>query len=187
MQSTDRDTHIAILRPRMMKTLFSAVFAAICASTLVSCVASDPAPAECLPGRVPTLEVGIGEQGFQTMNDGRLQLVHGIQGGYHTTVALESTYLAAMDAPVRVRVSGSIQGQELARIDGDIKLICNPETDTLQAWGLRLIWHSRPEMLHDKVAHIVAEIADQDDVTATATLQATIHDPLRTAEAMATR
>ena len=45
----------------------------------------------------PTLELGHGELGFESLGDGTQtsELIHGPQGGYHTNIALSATGLDA--------------------------------------------------------------------------------------------
>lgn len=120
-------------------------------------VPSDP----CLPGDEPTLEVGHGELGFESLGDGSTEseLIHGPQGGYHTNIAISATGLDGSHHWT-VELEGWIGNDRVGHTFPIAKMRCNRADDALQAWSLLLIWDGVPSELHGQTADIIATVED---------------------------
>jgi hypothetical protein len=111
------------------------------ALALVGC----PRPPEldaCEPGGDPTLEIGLGIDGFTAVPDGgEMPLVHGPQGGWHLEIGLRATHILADDL-VTGSMRGEVGGVELAKIDPWLDLRCDEQAAGLVSWGTRLIYET---------------------------------------------
>ena len=142
---------------------------------------SAPAATEddpCLPGDAPTLEVGHGELGFESLGDGTTQseLIHGPQGGYHTNIAISATHLDASHHWT-VELEGWIGNEMVGHTFPIAKLRCNRADDALQAWSLLLIWEAEPAELHGQTADIIVTTEDASLTQITAEQSLVIWDP----------
>lgn len=133
----------------------------------------DPNPAH------PSVTIGMGELEYAAIDtdDPTIELVHGPQGGFHITMALEGRYLDS-DNPSIATMEGRIDGVLLADSTPYIDWRCNPAVPALQAWNLLLIYDAQPEELHLKETEVTVEVVDATGVTASATTTLTIFDPL---------
>ncbi|GAB4561630.1 MAG: hypothetical protein Tsb0020_09260 [Haliangiales bacterium] len=143
-----------------------------------ACAEQQAVPDGCAPGAAPTLEIGRGEADFEAIADGRVELIHGIQGGYHTTMALRAEALPAPDEAVEVELRGYLDGEELSRAVSYTRFLCDEDAQALEAWGLRLIWEATPEDLAGQMVRIEAVVTSDDGSRAEAATEAVIHDPL---------
>lgn len=138
-------------------------------------------PAEtdpCLPGDGPTLEVGHGELGFESLGDGTTEseLIHGPQGGYHNNIAIEATGLDPSHHWT-VELEGWIGNERIGHTFPIAKMRCNRAADALQAWSLLLIWTAEPEELHGQNADITVTTTDSSGTSISAEHSLTIWDP----------
>ena len=146
--------------------------------------AATPPGDPCLPGPSPTLEIGTGDQGYLPMPD-PLEVVHGPQGGYHVVLAFEATYLDA-SAVVAGAVTGTLGGEVVATSQPYLELRCDPDTQTLVAWGTLLIYSNgniaagdlSPEELDGEPTTIVATLTDSAGAAASGSADTTLFDPL---------
>jgi hypothetical protein len=147
---------------------------------LVACTPEEPVD-PCAPGPRPTLEIGTGEQAFEPM-PAALTLVHGPQGGFHVVLAFEATGLDG--ELVGGEVTGAIDGAVVATSAPWLELACNPDTDTLQAWGVLLIYSDgqagdpTPEALDGQDTEVVATLTDAEGRSVTGVASTRIVDPL---------
>ena len=140
---------------------------------------SEPAEVDpCLPGDDPTLEVGHGELGFESLGDGTTEseLVHGPQGGYHSNIAIAATGLDPSHHWT-VELEGWIGNERLGHTFPIAKMRCNRAAGTLQAWSLLLIWQAEPEELHGRSTDITVTTKDSSGTSISAEQSLTIWDP----------
>ena len=142
---------------------------------------SDPSPAAvdpCLPGDAPSLEVGHGELGFESLGDGtaRSELIHGPQGGFHNNIAISAT---GMDGSENwtVEIEGWLGVDLVGHTFPIAKMRCNRAEGALQAWSLLLIWDGVPADLHGQTADILVTVEDTASTTVTAEQSLVIWDP----------
>jgi len=116
----------------------------------------------CLPHADPTLEVGHGELGFESLGDGTLksELIHGPQGGFHNNIAIAATGLEASHHWT-VEIEGWIGNALVGHTFPIAMMRCNRAAEALQAWSLLLIWDAVPSELHGQTADIT--VTTQDD------------------------
>jgi hypothetical protein len=128
----------------------------------------------CEPGPEPTLEVGKGEDAFESLADGTTPLVHGPQDGFHVYVNLRARYLDA-SAPWPVVITGTIDGVERARADTEVELACDEDGGALETeWATYLVWQLRGDALADKQCVLSVEATDAAGVKVTAVATARI-------------
>lgn len=127
----------------------------------------------------PTLHIGTGELSYQALEgDGDpIELVHGPQGGFHVVLALEAVGADASDEWV-ADMRGYLDDAERAHAAPYVAMRCNPQTDTLQAWGFLLVWDAEPEELDGQLVHIEVDTEDSRGVPLSAAAEFTIEDPL---------
>lgn len=141
----------------------------------------------CSAGSTPQIEVGHGELSFSEFSDGantEVELVHGPQGGFHSTIAVRAQFLD-LDTSYHIRMVGTIDGVETGWGTPYAQFRCNHQVGAQEYTGGLLIWDAQPEDLHGKnaVASIAVidpfqETADGDPVTvAQASAEYTIWDP----------
>lgn len=153
------------------------------ANMLMGCVDSAGSGGDtadpCAPGSSPEAILGQGEFAFLPVDDGenRIELVHGPQGGFHITLALEARYLDA-STPWLLDLVGSIDGVERGATRPYVEMRCNPAEAVLQGWGALLIWDAQPEDLHEQVADVEATITDSTGTVISAVESYTIFDPV---------
>lgn len=126
----------------------------------------------CVVGPAPSLTVGKGEYEWvgSEADEGHTELVHGMQGGFHTFVSLRAAHLS-LDGEWAVSLSGTLDGEELAFAELTRTPECAVGADLGESIGTWLIWRSRPPQLHDQTVTIEATVTDIDgrQVTATGT------------------
>ena len=132
----------------------------------------------CLRGDNPTLEVGHGELGFESLGDGAVQsdLIHGPQGGYHTNIAISATGLDGSHHWT-VELEGWIGNDRVGHTFPIAKMRCNRADNALQAWSLLLIWDAVPSELHGQTADIIATTEDSSGTLVSAEQSLIIWDP----------
>jgi hypothetical protein len=130
----------------------------------------------CEPGSAPSVDIGTGEQAYEPM-PAEVELVHGPQGGYHVVVAFDASHLDASGVIEGV-VEGTIDGEVVAVSEPFFELACNPDTQTLQAWGQLLIYPLTPLELDGQPTTITARLTDVGGAAAEGSVQTTIVDPL---------
>lgn len=125
------------------------------------------------------LSLGKGEVAYEPMDagDGSIELIHGPQGGYHITLALEGRFLDSSEPSV-AEIVGSIEGEQLARSVPYVEWRCNPEAGALQAWNLLLIYDAQPEELDGQLTQVQATLTDAAGTVVDASAEVQIHDPL---------
>jgi hypothetical protein len=106
----------------------------------------------------PTLEIGLGLDGFAPLAEGgAFPLIHGPQGGYHLEIGLRATHLD-VSSLVTGRLEGTIDGERLASASPWLDFRC--EGEALESWGTRLIYESTPAALDGQTTEIVVEVTD---------------------------
>ena len=141
---------------------------------LTSCAGSGPL---CAPGPDPTLEIGLGLDGYTPIPEGgTVPLVHGPQGGWHLEIGLFATHLAADDL-VAATLEGSVQGRILAAQDPWVDLRCRADGTGLQSWGTRLIYDTPTSAELDGVTTTVrASVVDLEGTRVSAERDFVIED-----------
>ncbi len=132
----------------------------------------------CEPGDGdPTLELGKGVTEYEPMDagDGRLEVIHGPQGGYHVEIGFEATYLDA-SADWTIALTGEA-GDASASSTPFVTMQCNRQTGTLQSWGHLLIWDREGPELDGRAATITATATDAAGTEATATADVELFFP----------
>ena len=137
----------------------------LCVVGLAGC-----APRACEPGEPPTLTIGTGEEQFEVL-EGELpeiELVLGPQGGYHTFIGLEATFLDVSQLLLG-SMTGWVGGLELATVAPWLEMRCNTKANAAQSWGTQLIWSGDPQDLYGETATIGVSLTDiqQQEVVAT--------------------
>ena len=132
----------------------------------------------CLSGSTPEATLGQGEFSFLPVDGGDnvIELVHGPQGGFHITLALEASFLDA-STPWLLELAGSLNGVERGFTRPYVEMRCNLSEAVLQGWGALLIWDAQPEELHTQVVDVEATITDSAGRVITAAESYTIFDP----------
>src|SRR5687767_12105342 len=137
---------------------------------LLACGGGDDGGGEtadgCLPGPDPTLEIGTGVQAFEPMPS-EVELVHGPQGGYHVVVSFDAAYLDSSGV-IAATVEGTIEDEVVAVSEPFLELRCNPDTGTLQAWNILLIYPLTPAELDNQPTTISASLTDEAGGSASA-------------------
>lgn len=131
----------------------------------------------CVAGDAPTLEIGTGDLSFSEIpaEGGRVPLVHGPQGGYHTTLALRARSLDAPEA-LTGRLTGWLGGEVRAEVVPYLSFRCNGAVDAQEVWNLLLVWDAQPEELDGQAVEVEAVVVDAAEREATARAQFTICD-----------
>jgi len=136
-----------------------------------------PTEDPCQGGDTPTLTVGTGDSAYESTTAGQaLDLVRGAQGGVHLTLAVDATYLNPEER-LEATLTGLIGGQPVGLSEPFVSLRCNPDTNTLQAWGLRLIYDEQPDLLDGQATDVTVELTDVDGRVATGSTNFLINDP----------
>ena len=132
----------------------------------------------CLPMENPSLVVGHGELGFESLGDGdeQSELIHGPQGGYHTNIALSAKGLDASHHWT-VEIEGWLGNNLVGHTFPIAKMRCNRAEGALQAWSLLLIWDAQPSELHGQSADIFVNLEDSNGTPMVAEQSLTIWDP----------
>lgn len=133
---------------------------------LSGCAASDspgsPTPSVCAPGDRPAIEVGHGELSFEPFNDGAdtpVELVHGPQGGHHSTIAIRANGLELSHEYI-IELIGTIDGNERGGGTPLTSFRCNYGAAAQEYTGGLLIWDAEPEALHRQTATVDAYVMD---------------------------
>lgn len=134
---------------------------------------------DCPTDAAPAMEIGVGSESWQSIGDasGEATLVHGPQGGYHLELGLRAEGLDVTDLASAV-LRGAIDGEELAVSNTWVQFRCNPATNTADAWNVRLIYASTPDLLDGRETDITATVSDVAGTVFEATASLTIVDPL---------
>ncbi|MEC9390114.1 MAG: hypothetical protein VX944_08565 [Myxococcota bacterium] len=132
----------------------------------IGCAASDspepPTPSVCEPGDPPAIEVGHGELRFEAFDDGAdtpVELVHGPQGGHHSTIAVRANGLDP-DHEYIIELIGTIDGIERGGGTPLSSFRCNYGAAAQEYTGGLLIWDAEPEALHRQTATVDASVMD---------------------------
>jgi len=158
----------------MKHLLPSLVLIAACQDKAGDTGTGDP----CKAGPHPTVTIGHGETEFLNLEGAatEVELIHGPQGGFHTNIALEATYLADTVA-WETHLEGTIDGELVGETRPYADMRCNHATSTLQGFGLLLIWDAEAADLHGQTATVHATVTDSDGTVVEADAQYVIHDP----------
>lgn len=146
---------------------------------LLACAEDTPPGDPCLPGEAPTLRLGTGELAYEALPDegASLEIIHGPQGGVHVLIGLAATYADASDLWT-AHLTGHIDGALVAEAFPYLEARCNGAAGELQTWGTFLVWELSPEALDGATAQIHAEVSDAAGTALTASLTATLFDPM---------
>ena len=97
----------------------------------------------CSPGANPTLEIGIGRDAYEPVEDGdTTPVTQGPQGGYHIELAIETTRLNEKD-PGTATATGHVEGELLAQAQPWFQVECDGEVQ--HASGIRLFVNAVPD------------------------------------------
>ena len=114
-------------------------------------------------------------QPFVALADGdAVELVHGVQGGYHINLAVE---LRGLGDEVFVELFGTIDGERLAEDTATITTACVDGRVVDEA--LRLVWAATPDELDGATAIVELRATARDGRSGSATVALVIDDPLR--------
>lgn len=121
----------------------------------------------CVPPGEPTLEIGIGLAGYESIEPGgRFPLIHGPQGGYHLELGLRATNLVGESGEL-------LRGEIIGRVDGmdadaeafpylDLRCV----RDYRESYGTLLVFPDpetvTPEFLDGKEVEIEVHVTDAD-------------------------
>jgi hypothetical protein len=149
-----------------------------CASSGDDTGSGDPCRPAASSSDTPTLRIGHGDSVFEALSgdDTQTELIHGPQGGVHTNLALEATYLDP-NLVWHAVLDGVIDGERVGHTEPLAAMRCNRSTETLQTVGLLLIWDAEPEEVHGKTAQVNALVTDAAGTTQSAQASFFIHDP----------
>lgn len=121
----------------------------------------------CESGAEPSAEAGHGELRFMHFEEGHrtpIELVHGPQGGFHSTIAVRAQQLNPDTAYV-VDLVGTIDGLEMGGGTPLSKFRCNHHAGAQEFTGGLLIWDAQPEDVHDRVATVAVYVIDPTQET----------------------
>ncbi|MFT4624418.1 MAG: hypothetical protein ACI8PZ_003077 [Myxococcota bacterium] len=114
--------------------------------------------------------------GFVPVDEGGvLELVHGVQGGFHVEIALRGEHLDNSEVlPGEIR--GRVNGELLANVAPWFQFTCTDEGQ--DSWGTLLIFRAQPEDLHEQDVEVEVSLIDAsgEEIGATGTFR--IEDPL---------
>ena len=136
------------------------------AIALTGCAASDSSgsatPSVCDPAEQPAIEVGHGELSFESFNDGAdtpVELIHGPQGGHHSTIAVRANGLE-LGREYIIELIGTIGGVERGGGTPLTSFRCNYGAEVQEYTGGLLIWDAEPEALHQQTATVDTYVMD---------------------------
>ena len=110
---------------------------------------ADPSGPACEAGE-PSLTIGRDGLEFEPLSTGdELTLVHGVQGGYHTDLALE---LRGLGESPTLELVGEVEGVRLADDFVAIDGVC--VDDRVVVTDVRLVWAAEPDLLDGASAWI---------------------------------
>lgn len=131
----------------------------------------------CVEGPSPGVAVGHGADAFLPFESGPAELIHGVQGGVHILVGIQTWNLDDSDLAV-ARLRGVAEGGEVLGSSAPYaELECTPDGDAQQALGLFLIWDAAPELLHMQTVTVEVEVTDAAGTVVSTSAQTTIFDP----------
>lgn len=140
------------------------------------CTGGGGADRDCVPGKDPSLEIGVGLGGYEALADGgEFPLIHGPQGGYHLEIGLLARRIDGDDL-ISGELTGSIDGVVLARTSPWLDFRCDEDVGGLTSWGTRLIYEETPEFLDGKTTVVTARVTDLEGTTVEATSTFVIRD-----------
>ena len=116
----------------------------------------------CAPGTDPQIVAGHGELSYQEFvqgGDTNVELIHGPQGGFHSTIAVRGTHLD-LETSYHIRLVGTIDGTEMGWGTPYSLFRCNYQAGAQEYTGGLLIWDASPEDLHGKVANVDITVID---------------------------
>lgn len=122
----------------------------------------------CSPGADPQIVAGHGELSYEEFDEGvdtKVELIHGPQGGFHSTIAVRAQHLGLLTA-YHIRLVGSIDGVEMGWGTPYSQFRCNYQAGAQEYTGGLLIWDAQPEDLHDKVANLEITVLDPTEESA---------------------
>lgn len=137
-----------------------------------------PAGDPCEEGADPTLQIGKGELGFESLEDDPMaELIHGPQGGYHVNLALHATYLNP-GGQITLALDGFIDGENVADNSRYVQMRCNSAVPALQASGIYLIFDDglEPEDLDGQTVQVEVSATDRKGSTVSDEATLTIFD-----------
>ena len=126
-----------------------------------------PTEGPCALGPDPTVDAGHGELRFMEFEDGPatpVELIHGPQGGYHSTIAVRAQHMKPDHAYV-INLVGTIDGVELGGGTPLSEFRCNHRVEAQEFTGGLLIWDAEPEELHAKRATVNIHVIDPEQQT----------------------
>ena len=151
--------------------------ASIAALALAACTGA-PEIGACKKGPDPTLQIGLGVEGYSELQD-EFPLVHGPQGGYHLEIGLLATHIDASDL-VTAHIEGTLDGEPYVETDPWLDFRCDEEQGGLISWGTRLIYGAppevTPEMLDGESTEVTVTVTDLSGDKLTASSTFTIRD-----------
>jgi hypothetical protein len=116
----------------------------------------------CAAGTDSQIVAGHGELSYEEFDQGghtNVELIHGPQGGFHSTIAVRGIYLD-LEISYHIRLVGTIDGTEMGWGTPYSQFRCNYQAGAQEYTGGLLIWDASPEDLHDKVAHVEITVLD---------------------------
>lgn len=125
----------------------------------------------------PEIWLGTGERSWEDLpDDGRLELIHGPQGGYHVLVSLRAAGLAA-DGVLVAEMTGTIDGEVIGSGSPWLQLECLDDGSARESLGLFLIYDAQPEDLHDQPSQVSVSVEDLAGRLVSAEMDILIWDP----------
>jgi hypothetical protein len=111
---------------------------------------------------------GHGELSYEEFDSGadtNVELIHGPQGGFHSTIAVQAHHLD-LGVSYHIRLVGSIDGVEMGWGTPYSQFRCNYQARAQEYTGGLLIWDAQPEDLHGKVANVDITVLDPTEASA---------------------
>lgn len=122
----------------------------------------------CSAGADPQIVAGHGELSYEEFDSGadtNVELIHGPQGGFHSTIAVRGTHLDLKTA-YHIRLVGTIDGVEMGWGTPYSLFRCNHHAGAQDYTGGLLIWDAQPEDLHGKAANLDITVLDPTEESA---------------------
>jgi hypothetical protein len=115
----------------------------------------------CIEGPQPTLTVGHGDRSFMEIHDSdtQVELIHGPQGGFHSTIALRAQHVEP-NSSYRLELRGTVGERALEYTVPWVGFDCVEDNSSLESTGSFLIWDAEPEALHGQVVSFTATLID---------------------------
>ena len=127
-----------------------------------------PEAGACATDSDPQVAAGHGELSFNEFDGGvdtKVELIHGPQGGFHSTIAVRAHHLD-LGISYHIRLVGSIDGVEMGWGTPYSQFRCNYQAGAQEYTGGLLIWDAQPEDLHNKVANLEITVFDPTEESA---------------------